>query len=63
MVVIQATRDIRQEFQAVAAAALYEHVRTAVARGSGEPGEAPVQRGSVTLMAQELRATVASVDA
>jgi hypothetical protein len=31
----------------------------AVARVSAEPGEAPVQRGSTTLMTQEFRAAVA----
>jgi len=63
MVAVQDTRDVPEEFRAVVDAAMYERMSAAVARVSGEPGEAPVQRGSVVLMTQEFRAAVASANA
>ncbi|WP_406834878.1 hypothetical protein ACICHK_00385 [Streptomyces sp. AHU1] len=60
MVAIQDTREVPEEFRAVVEAAMYERMGAAVVRISGEPGEVPVQRGSITLMTQEFRAAVAS---
>ncbi|WP_405552073.1 hypothetical protein OHV08_00095 [Streptomyces canus] len=59
MVAVRDTREVPEAHRAVVDAAMYERMSAAVARVSAEPGEAPVQRGSVTLMTQEFRAAVA----
>ncbi|PAZ11772.1 hypothetical protein CLM62_33700 [Streptomyces sp. SA15] len=63
MVAIRDTREVPEEHRAVVDAAMYERMSAAVARVSAEPGEAPVQRGSATLMTQEFRAAVAEASA
>ncbi|WP_314223576.1 hypothetical protein [Streptomyces zaehneri] len=63
MVAVQDTRDVPEEFRAVVDAAVEQRMSAALAKVWGEPGEAPVQRGSVTLMTQEFRAAVASANA
>ncbi|MFE5084421.1 hypothetical protein [Streptomyces mirabilis] len=60
MVAVQDTRDVPEEFRAAVDAAMEERMNAALAKVWGEPGEAPVQRGSVALMTQEFRAAVAS---
>ncbi|KMS74195.1 hypothetical protein ACM01_14840 [Streptomyces viridochromogenes] len=63
MVAIRDTREVPQEYRASVDAAMYERMSAAVVRVSAEPGEAPVQRGSVTLATQEFRAAVAEANA
>ncbi|WP_238431842.1 hypothetical protein [Streptomyces cavernae] len=63
MVAIRDTREVPEEHRAVVDAARYERMSAAVARVSAEPGDAPVQRGSATLMTQEFRAAVADASA
>ncbi|MFI9617094.1 hypothetical protein ACIHCM_36475 [Streptomyces sp. NPDC052023] len=60
MVAIQDTRDIPEEYRKVVDAAMNERMSAAVAKMWSEPGEAPVERGSVALMTQEFRAAVAA---
>ncbi|MFG3517605.1 hypothetical protein [Streptomyces bobili] len=63
MVAIQDTREVPEAYRAVVEAARYERMSAAVARVSPEPGDTPVQRGSVVLMTQEFRAAVAEARA
>ncbi|MEU5632218.1 hypothetical protein ACH47C_23915 [Streptomyces rishiriensis] len=63
MVAVQDTRDVPEEFRAVVDAAMEQRMSAALAKVWGEPGEAPAHRGLVTLMTQEFRAAVASVNA
>ncbi|WP_406436686.1 hypothetical protein OHB14_61635 [Streptomyces sp. NBC_01613] len=47
MVAVQDTREVPEEYRAVVDAAIHERMSAAVGRVSGEPGKAPVLRGSV----------------
>ncbi|MGA5069159.1 hypothetical protein ACPB9E_36295 [Streptomyces exfoliatus] len=60
MVVVQDVRDVPEEHRAVLNDAMNERMRPALHKMWGEPGPAPVQRGSVALMTQEFRAAVAT---
>lgn len=60
MVVVQDVREVPEEHQAVINDAMEDRVRAALHKVWGEPGPAPVQRGSVALMTQEFRAAVAA---
>ncbi|MEV6250628.1 hypothetical protein AB0M38_31275 [Streptomyces sp. NPDC051742] len=60
MVVVQDTREVPEEHQAVLNDAMNDRMRAALHKVWGEPGPAPVQRGSVALMTQEFRAAVAT---
>ncbi|MFJ3310316.1 hypothetical protein ACIPSA_46470 [Streptomyces sp. NPDC086549] len=62
MVAVQDTREVPGEYRPVVDAAMHERMSAAVASVSGEPGEVPVQRGSVALMTQEFRAAVAAAN-
>ncbi|MFF0095299.1 hypothetical protein ACFYSF_35955 [Streptomyces canus] len=59
MVAVRDTREVPEGHRAVVDAAMYERMSAAAARVSAEPSEAPVQRGSATVMTQEFRAAVA----
>ncbi|MEV5386260.1 hypothetical protein [Streptomyces sp. NPDC052721] len=59
MVAVQDTREVPGEFRAVVDVAMNDTLRAALHKVWGEPGPAPVQRGSVPLMTQEFRAAVA----
>jgi hypothetical protein len=59
MVVVQDTREVPQEYWAVVDAAMNARMRGCMHKVWGEPGQAPVERGSVALMTQEFRAAVA----
>ncbi len=59
MVAVQDTREVPNEYRAVVDEAMNDNVRAALHKVWGEPGPAPVQRGSVPLMTQEFRAAVA----
>ncbi|MBG7696588.1 hypothetical protein HCJ76_00315 [Streptomyces sp. MC1] len=59
MVAVQDTREAPGEFRDVVDEAMNDKVRAALHKVWGEPGAAPVQRGSVPLMSQEFRAAVA----
>ncbi|MFD4260705.1 hypothetical protein ACFWR9_24560 [Streptomyces sp. NPDC058534] len=59
MVAVQDTREVPDEHRAVVDAAMNDKLRAALHKVWGEPGPAPVQRGSVPLMTQEFRAAVA----
>jgi hypothetical protein len=63
MVANQDTQDVPEDYRAVVDAAMDERMSAALAKVWGEPGEAPVQRGSVALMTQEFRAAVTSAKA
>lgn len=63
MVVVQDVREVPEEHQAVLNDAISERMRAALHKVWGEPGPAPVQRGSVALMTQEFRAAVAEAGA
>ncbi|MGP4090394.1 hypothetical protein [Streptomyces sp. KR55] len=63
MVAVQDTRVVPEEYRPVVDAAMNERMSAALAKVWGEPGEAPVQRGSVALMTQEFRAAVADANA
>ncbi|MER5218278.1 hypothetical protein ABT063_49290 [Streptomyces sp. NPDC002838] len=63
MVAIQDTRELPEAYRAVVEAARYERMSAAVSRVSAEPGDTPVQGGSVALMTQEFRAAVAEASA
>ncbi|WP_037636989.1 hypothetical protein [Streptomyces exfoliatus] len=60
MVVVQDTREVPEEHQAAVNEAMNDRMRAALHKVWGEPGPAPVQRGSVALMTQEFRAAVAT---
>ncbi|MFF5188763.1 hypothetical protein ACFY30_34195 [Streptomyces sp. NPDC000345] len=62
-VAVQDTRDVPEEYRPIVDAAMEKRMSAALARVWGEPGEAPVQRGSVALMTQEFRAAVAAANA
>ncbi|MFG2632099.1 hypothetical protein [Streptomyces sp. NPDC048473] len=59
IVVVQDVREVPEEHQAVINDAMNDRMRTALHKVWGEPGPAPVQRGSVALMTQEFRAAIA----
>ncbi|MGW7134022.1 hypothetical protein ACWGIA_37595 [Streptomyces bobili] len=59
MVAVQDKREVPDEYRAVVDAAMNDKLRAALHKVWGEPGPAPVQRGSVPLMMQEFRAAVA----
>ncbi|MFI6690038.1 hypothetical protein [Streptomyces sp. NPDC050485] len=63
MVGVSDRRELPEEHSAVINAAMNEKMRAAVHKVWGEPGLAPVQRGSVALMTQEFRAAVAQTGA
>jgi hypothetical protein len=60
MVVVQDVREVPNEHQAVINDVMNDRMRAALRKVWGEPGPAPVQRGSVALMTQEFRAAVAT---
>ncbi|MFF1691697.1 hypothetical protein [Streptomyces sp. NPDC058254] len=60
MVVVQDVREVPEEHQVVITDAMNDRMRAALHKVWGEPGPAPVQRGSVALMTQEFRAAVAT---
>lgn len=55
--------QVSLEYRPIVDAAMEKRMSAALARVWGEPGEAPVQRGSVALMTQEFRAAVAAANA
>ncbi|MFE4874519.1 hypothetical protein [Streptomyces sp. NPDC056682] len=59
MVGVSDRREVPEGHSAVINTAMNEKVRAALHKVWGEPGPAPVQRGSVALMTQEFRAAVA----
>ncbi|MFZ3491755.1 hypothetical protein ACODT5_00685 [Streptomyces sp. 5.8] len=59
MVVVSDNRELPEEHRAVVEAVMDDKMRAALHKVWGEPGPAPVQRGSVPLMTQEFRAAVA----
>lgn len=59
MVVVSDTREVPEERSTVINDAMNDRMRAALHEVWGEPSPAPVQRGSVALMAQEIRAAVA----
>jgi hypothetical protein len=63
MVAVQDTRDVPDEHKAAVDAAMDGRLRAVLRTVWGEPGPAPVQRGSVVLMTQEFRAAVAKTNA
>ncbi|MET8406386.1 hypothetical protein [Streptomyces sp900116325] len=63
MVAVQDTRDVPDEHRAAVAAAMNDRMRSVLHKVWGEPGPAPIQRGSVVLMTQEFRAAVAKTNA
>ncbi|OEJ21165.1 hypothetical protein AR457_34460 [Streptomyces agglomeratus] len=62
MVAVRDRREIFNEYRAVVDEAMNDKLLAALHMVWGEPGAAPVQRGSVPLMTQEFRAAVASHD-
>lgn len=63
VVVVQDLREVPQEYEAVVQNAMDERVSATLHKVWGEPGPAPVQRGTVALMTQEFRAAVAAQNA
>ncbi|SFT22369.1 hypothetical protein [Streptomyces sp. ok210] len=63
MVAVQNTHDVPDEDKAAVDAAMDDRLRAVLHRVWGEPGPAPVQRGSVILITQEFRAAVAKTNA
>ncbi|MEV6478014.1 hypothetical protein [Streptomyces sp. NPDC051657] len=60
MVFAQDMREVPEEHKAVLNDATNDRMRAALHKVWGEPGPAPVQRGSVALMTQKFRAAVAT---
>lgn len=60
MVAVQDTREVPDEHKAAVAAAMNDRMRAALHKAWGEPGPAPVERGSVALMTQEFHAAIAN---
>ncbi|MEV7960463.1 hypothetical protein ACIOHC_43695 [Streptomyces sp. NPDC088252] len=59
MVAVSDTREAPEEHSVAINDAMNDRMRAALHKVWGEPGPAPVQRGSVALMTQEFRAAVA----
>ncbi|MFF8610730.1 hypothetical protein ACF06X_33020 [Streptomyces sp. NPDC015346] len=58
MVAVQDKREVPEPYRAVVDEAMNDKLRAVLHKVWGEPGPAPVQRGSVPLMTQEFRAAV-----
>ena len=62
VVVVQDVREVPDEYTSVVNDAMNERMSAALHKVWGEPGEPPVQRGTVALMTQEFRAAVATTE-
>ncbi|MFI5828715.1 hypothetical protein ACIA6C_15950 [Streptomyces sp. NPDC051578] len=60
IVVVQDVREVPEEHQGVINDAMNDRMEAALHTGWGEPGPAPIQRGSVALTTQKFRAAVAA---
>ncbi|MEU3500808.1 hypothetical protein ABZ726_08575 [Streptomyces hundungensis] len=60
IVVVQDVREVPEEHEDVISGAMNDRMEAVLHKVWGEPGPAPVQRGSVALMTQEFRAAVAA---